>query len=183
MHRQLEEMVVEFEQARSRLAALARRIPETQWSVRPDPVRWSAGECVAHLNLTAAAFLPRLRDGLAQARALETRAPARYRRDVVGWLLWNVMGPPVRQRVKTPPPFVPAAVESRDELLARFNVLQDEQLAFVREADGLPIDVVKIVSPFNARVTYSLYSALTILPRHQHRHLWQAERVGEALGV
>jgi hypothetical protein len=26
-------------------------------------------------------------------------------------------------------------------------------------------------------VRYNLYSCFTILPRHQHRHLWQAERV------
>jgi len=26
-------------------------------------------------------------------------------------------------------------------------------------------------------VRYNLYACFTILPRHQHRHLWQAERV------
>jgi len=50
-----------------------------------------------------------------------------------------------------------------------------------READGLPVDRIRIASPFDARLKYSLYAALTILPRHQHRHLWQAERVLEGL--
>jgi len=36
---------------------------------------------------------------------------------------------------------------------------------------------VRVTSPFNARVRYNLYACFTILPRHQHRHLWQAERV------
>jgi hypothetical protein len=31
-------------------------------------------------------------------------------------------------------------------------------------------------SPFSDKLKYSVYSALTILPRHQHRHLLQAER-------
>jgi hypothetical protein len=51
----------------------------------------------------------------------------------------------------------------------------------VHEAEGLPLHRVKIVSPFNARVRYNLFSALSILPRHQHRHLWQAELAGRSL--
>jgi hypothetical protein len=35
---------------------------------------------------------------------------------------------------------------------------------------------VRITSPFNERVRYNVYSALTILAVHQHRHLWQAEQ-------
>ena len=52
-------------------------------------------------------------------------------------------------------------------------------IAGVRQADGLPIDDVKIVSPFDDRVKYNLYAALTLVPRHQHRHLLQAERAGQ----
>ena len=47
--------------------------------------------------------------------------------------------------------------------------------------DGRPIDRVKVTSPFNPRLRYNLYACLTILPRHQERHLWQAERVLERL--
>ena len=44
-----------------------------------------------------------------------------------------------------------------------------------RQADGLPLDRILVESPFDARVRYNLYSALVMLPRHQHRHLDQAE--------
>jgi hypothetical protein len=50
-------------------------------------------------------------------------------------------------------------------------------MIIARDVDGLPVDRIKITSPFDARLKYNLYAALTILPRHQHRHLWQAERV------
>jgi hypothetical protein len=39
----------------------------------------------------------------------------------------------------------------------------------------LPIDDVKIVSPFGGRMKYGAYSAMVIVARHQHRHLEQAE--------
>src|SRR5256885_15849937 len=60
-----------------------------------------------------------------------------------------------------------------------FDRLQAAQLDCLAQADGLPLSQVRVTSPFNASVRYNLYACFTILPRHQHRHLWQAERVGE----
>jgi hypothetical protein len=39
----------------------------------------------------------------------------------------------------------------------------------------LPLDRVKIVSPFGERMKYSAYSAIVVVARHQHRHIDQAE--------
>jgi len=177
MRSELEAIVGEFESARDRLHALAQRVPDERWTQRPDPARWSIAECIAHLNLTSTAYLPLLRDGIVRAQGSKDQARARYRRDPIGWLLWKVAGPPVRLRVKTTPPFVPAAADPPGQLIAEFDRLQTAQVTVTRDADGLPVDRIKIASPFDARLKYSLYAALTILPRHQHRHLWQAERV------
>jgi len=181
MHPQLVSLTAEFQQAQDRLDRLAARLPHEQWSRRPAPERWSVGECVAHLNLTARAFLPLLDVALAQARALGGAAPRRYRHDPLGWLLWLSSGPPARLKSRTPAPFVPSGTESPEALCKAFAQLQAEQVGCVRAADGLPLQKVRIVSPFDARVRYSLYSALTILARHQQRHLWQAEQVAQAL--
>jgi hypothetical protein len=179
---QLAAVVAEFEAAQHRLHRVTATVPEARWAVRADPERWSVAECVAHLNLTSRAYLPLLREALERARALGARssgaAPMRYRRDPIGWLLWRTAGPPVRfGRLRTAAPFVPKGDLPREEVIAEFDRLQAEQVACVREADGLPLDRVRITSPFNARLHYNLFACLTILPRHQHRHLWQAERV------
>jgi hypothetical protein len=181
MHPQLQAVADEFVTAQARLHRLAATTPEESWSARPDPARWSAGECVDHLNLTSGAFLPLLRGGLEQATALGAAAPARYRRDPIGWLLWRTAGPPVRYRVRTTAPFVPAGSPGRADLVATFDRLQADQLACVTRADGLPLGRVKVTSPFDPRARYNLYACLTILPRHQHRHLWQAEQALERL--
>ncbi len=60
--------------------------------------------------------------------------------------------------------------------MADFERLQADVIDCVSAANGLPIDRVKLVSPFDTRVRYNLYAALTLVPRHQHRHLLQAER-------
>jgi hypothetical protein len=178
MHPQLQALADEFEAARDRLHDLRRSIPDLdRWTLRRDPARWSMAECLAHLNLTSLAYGPIVRDGLAEAKRLGRPAPKRLRRDLPGWLLWKTMGPPVRFRVKTTAAFVPSGADPPEKLVADFERLQNEQLEYVRSADGLAIGEVKVASPFNPRLRYNLYSCLSILPRHQHRHLWQAEQV------
>jgi hypothetical protein len=71
---------------------------------------------------------------------------------------------------------VPSGDRDPDELVAEFERWHAQQLALVREADGLPIQAVKVTSPVDARVRYNVFSALCILARHEHRHLWQAEQ-------
>ena len=132
---------------------------------------------MAHLNLTAIGMLPLLRKGLDDARRIGRAAGQHYRRDLVGWLLWRTISRHGRFKAKTIPAFVPSSDRSAQEIMAEFDRLQAEQIAVTREADGLPIDRVKMTSPFNAKVRYNIFAALSILPRHQPRHLWQAEQV------
>jgi hypothetical protein len=81
-------------------------------------------------------------------------------------------------KTRTSAAFVPSADRPFEAIVAEFERLQAEVIACVRAAEGLPIDRVTIVSPFGSRVRYNVYAAFTILPRHQHRHLLQAERAG-----
>jgi hypothetical protein len=176
---QLEDIIGEFSSASTRVRNLHRSLAPGRWNRRPTPENWSPGECVAHLNLTAIAMMPLIRQGLDDARRAGRRAAGdRYRRDLVGWLLWKSISTPGRFKSKTIPAFVPTSDRAAEDVIAEFDRLQSEQIALTRAAEGLPIDRVKMASPFNARVRYNIFSALSILPRHQHRHLWQAEQAG-----
>jgi hypothetical protein len=182
MQRQLAAISESLESAQSRLRSLSDRISEKDWSRKPGPEQWSAANCVEHLNHTSEAYLPLLRDALAEARELGGSARTlHYSRDALGWFMSMMIGP-MRHigkfrigRVKTTSDFVPRGAKSRDQLLSDFVRLQAELLTIVRNAEGLPIDRVKVVSPFGGKMRYNAYSALVIVARHQHRHLDQAE--------
>lgn len=178
---QLQAIADDFTTAQARLHRLVEVVPASKWSERPAPDRWSVAECVAHLNLTAEAYRQPIIAALDAGRAQPRVSPRRYRRRFAGWLLWRSMGPPVRFRIKTAPPFVPGSTASADELVAEFDRRQDEQLGWVWAANGLPLEQLMIVSPFNPKLRYNLYACLSILPRHQHRHLWQAEQAWRAI--
>ena len=185
MQWQLAELVDSLESAQGRLRRLSDRIPAVTWTRKPAPQSWSAADCVEHLNITSRAYLPRLRHALAEARQLHAPAVTKYRKDALGRAFAFMVGPrklfaKLRlPRVKTLKDFVPRGGKSRTELLSEFVRLQGDLLATLRSADGLPIDRVKVVSPFGERVAYNAYSALVIIANHQHRHIDQAEAAAE----
>ena len=180
---QLRAVEVEFDEAQAWAHRLVDGLSEQDWLRRSDPNRWSIGEQILHLSLTSRAYLPRLREGLAQARQKGLRAKGRYRRDFMGWLLCKMVEPPVRVKVKTTPQFVPRNPQAKEEAMRDFDSLQDELRAFLAEAEGWAIDRVDFVSPFDPRIKYNLYSALRATTAHQRHHLWLGERVAEALGL
>ncbi len=182
---QLAAIVVEMETAQARVHKLA-KLPDARWKSRPAPGRWSAAECIEHLNLTSRAYIPLLRRALESAKRSPSDTPRRYRRDFLGWLFSSMVGPMPRfgrlrlGRVKTPPDFIPQTTFDCAEAIAEFDRLQADLLSLTRLADGFPLDEMMIVSPFGGRIKYNVYSALRILPRHQHRHLGQAEEAAAA---
>ncbi len=181
MQRQLGELVDSLEKAQGRLRGLSDSISKEAWTRRPGSESWSAADCVEHLNMTSSAYLPLLRDASAEARQLGSPFSTRYKQDVIGWLLSQMIGP-MRHigkfrigKVKTTADFVPRGGRSGDQLVSEFVRLQSDLITLIRSADGLPLDRVKIVSPFGGRMKYNAYSALVVVARHQHRHIDQAE--------
>lgn len=167
----------------TRLEALAENLPDDKWGRRNDTARWSPAECVAHLNLTSGSYIPLIRKAIEEARLQPRSRAVRYRRDFLGWLFATLTGPLPSigkariGRVNTAAAFVPTGNHPKQQLLAQFKHDQDELIGMVGEGNGLAIDKVPIRSPFGGKISYSCYSALTILPRHQERHLQQAELV------
>ena len=183
MHSQLIQVMDALAHAEERLEKLADQVPDDRWNVRSAPGRWSAAECVAHLNLTNAAFEPRVRRAIEDARKLPRVTRGEYRRDMVGRIFGSMVGPlPMIGRfrigrVKTTADFIPQGSLPKQDLVAEFKRLHVALEEMVRESDGLAIDKVRITSPFGEKVHYNLYSTFVMIPRHDERHLQQAELV------
>lgn len=175
MNPQLDAVIGDLQSAGQRLRMLHSTLTYDAWNCRPGASQWSPAECVAHLNLTSEALLPLLRSALEEAGD-RPRAVSRYRRDPVGWLIWKIVTPSGGLRTRTVPAFMPSIECPLEALVTEFERLQSHLTSCVLAAEGLPIDRVKVVSPFDTRVRCNLYAALTLVPRHQHRHLLQAER-------
>ena len=181
MMQSLEDVEQELNEATARAQRLVGSTEPRLFTVRPNPASWSAAECLAHLSLTTETFLPKLKQTIEDARRQGLNADARPSMDLFGRLLKWFLEPPVRKRVKTSAPFVPKAVRARAEAIAEFIAFQLRLIDVLHNARGLDVNRIRILSPFDPKVKYNIYSAFRILAAHQRRHLWQAEKAVEEL--
>jgi hypothetical protein len=174
-HEQLERIQTELAEARCRAHEIAVSLENVGWAARPAPNQWSVAECLIHLNMTSRAFLPLIKDAIGSGRERKLFRSAPYRLDFLGWLLW--WAATVRLPIKTTEPFVPDRGQSKNAVLSDLDALQDQLIGCLNEAEGLDLAKLRVVSPFDSRIKYNLYSCLRLIPAHQRQHLRQAEQV------
>jgi hypothetical protein len=179
---QLAELQNQFRSISKQAEALVVRLGEERVVLRPAPDKWSVAECLVHLAMTTDAFLPRWKEAMANVKSARRSSDGRpLKMDLWGRILLWTLEPPPRFRVSTTPQFQPNYTGPADQVLSMFLQSQDRLLGIIAEADGLPIDTGKVVSPFSRHVRYNVWSSFCVSAAHQRRHLWQAERVAEGL--
>lgn len=180
-HPQLPALHAALDQTERIAHALAARAGHTHWMQRPSPTRWSPSECVQHLIASIDAFVPLVDEALRHAEKPAAPSAGPFDPDLLGRLLLWAIEPPYRLRVKTAAPFVPAAARTAGTDLADLVSRHAMWHARMRQANGYPLDRIRIPSPFVKRAGYSLYTTFCIVPCHERRHLWQAERALDQL--
>lgn len=148
---------------------------------RPAPGSWSVAECLEHLSLSADAYFPIWQQMIANAGPRKKEMNAPYHVDFWGRLLGWILEPPVRIRSKTPVHFAPSDCKDVAVILAGFLDRQGRIIAALRRCRGRAVDEVKMASPADPRIRYSIWSSFVINAAHQRRHLWQAEQAILAL--
>ncbi|HEX6640253.1 MAG TPA: DinB family protein [Thermoanaerobaculia bacterium] len=178
----IEEVEKELNDATHRAWTLVQSTDGRLFTVRPNASSWSAAECLSHLSISSELFLPVLQKAIEDARKRglkESKRPPKM--DLIGRVLRWFLEPPIRQRVKTSAPFVPRSVRAKADAFGEFASLQSKVTELLNATRGIDLSRVKVVSPFDKRVRYNLYSAFRILVAHERRHLWQAEQAVSAL--
>jgi len=170
----------QFEEATSNAEHVVAALTDEQLRWKPAPERWSIAECFSHLNVTADKYYPPIDKSmrLARERGLLGHGPFRH-----GFLMnkfIRMMEPPPRRSFKAPRPFKPRSRAVEDEI-PNFLSHQEAIMKRVREANGLDLARVKIVSPVSRLLRMSLGQSFALLAAHERRHLWQAARVRDEL--
>src|SRR5258708_30192308 len=146
-----------------------------QLQLHPGQGRWSAAECLAHLNLGNRAYLPLLDSAIERLREKKVLGDGSFDLNWNARLLKYWLEPPSRLRLPTSPPFQPMAVRDPAEALEEFQAIGKALEEKLNSARGLALDRVKLVSPFAEKEKYNTYSAFVLIAAHNRRNLWQAE--------
>ena len=177
---QLDALLGEYEEVRRRAGAIFAGCTADQLLKRPAEKRWSAAECVEHLNITNRAYLPRISEALRTLREKNVSSTEAFRLDWNARLLKYWLEPPSRLRLRTGAAFQPLHAHDPTGVLSGFQSLNGELEDKLAAARGLALDAEKIRSPFAENMRYSVYSAFVLIAAHNRRHLWQAENALKA---
>jgi hypothetical protein len=169
-----------LENAEAGIVRLADSVRDDVWSRRPPGGGWSPAECVTHLTMTTDSYLKLLLD--AQGRVPHGAVfPEKYTRGVGAALLEWILEPPYRAKAKTIAAFVPNSSAPKAETVDAFRKSQRALYDWMASAASVPLNSIRVTSPFNASLRYNAYAALRVIAAHQRRHLWQAERASNGI--
>ena len=171
--RQFEEAI---EGAQHLVEGLSRE--QLEWKEGPD--RWSIAECLSHLNVTADQYYPAIDRSMRRARERELLGKGPFRHGFLMNRFIAMLEPPPGRSFKAPRNFKPRARNLANEI-GIFFAHQEAIMKRVRQADGLDLARVKLVSPVSRWLRMSLGQCFALLAAHQRRNLWQSARVREAL--
>src|SRR5215470_8445206 len=171
---QVDALRSELEETSRRASELWSKHSPEQLLRRPAEKKWSAAECIEHLNITNRAYALRIEQALRELDTKKLLASAPMATNFNVKLLKWWLEPPSRLKLPTGAGFLPVAVTSAEDVLHAFqelNAKMDEQLSRGR---CLPLDRAMIASPFSESMKYNVYSAFVLIAAHNRRHLWQA---------
>jgi DinB superfamily len=171
---QIDSLLLELRETRARAEAICNGRTPAGLLRRPAEKRWSAAECVEHLNITNRAYLPRLSEAIRTLRQKNLVSRGGFRLNWNARLLKYWLEPPSRLRLPTGAAFQPVSVRDPAAVLAAFQSIGQELEQELASGRGLALDARRIRSPFAESMQYNVYSAFAIIAAHNRRHLWQA---------
>lgn len=177
MSPELVELEAELTRLTQQAKALTASLSETQLAASPPDGGWSVGECFIHLDKVGRNYADKIERAIddAHTRGLSGKGP--YRLGLMGWVFVRSQEPPVRVKIAAPKVFVPSDLAPL-EGFTRYVDMHDILTGLVVRAEGLPLNRITITS---SRLRLNLFETFHAFMAHERRHLWQAERIREAL--
>lgn len=142
--------------------------------------RWSAVECIGHLNLANRAHLAILDSAIEELCEKKILGGGPYRLSLNARFLKYWLEPPSRWHFSASAEFQPVGIRDAAGALEEFRTIGRALEEKLDSARGFALDRVKLRSPLAQKPKCNIYSAFVLITVHNRRHLWQAE---QALGA
>jgi hypothetical protein len=155
-------------------------LPEAALTQKPAPDKWSAAQCLEHLNIYGRHYLPAMEKGM-QSALQHGGKPARHFRS--GWLgayFTKIMLPEkngnLKVRMKAPKQAEPAPNPDPHQMLAEFIAQQEHLVQLLDRAAQADLNRIRIPTSLSSLLRLKLGDTLLFYTAHLERHVLQAER-------
>jgi len=153
-----------------------------QLNWRPDPARWSVGQCFEHMLTVNKLVFQAADDALdsKSPRSIWQRLPMLPR--VFGTMLVRSQSPDGQRRFTAPSKGQPASSDIDANVLQRFLDQHRQAAIRLRSLDERDAARAIMTSPFVNFITYSVLDGWRLVVAHDRRHFEQARRIMQAAG-
>ncbi|MEI6950489.1 DinB family protein [Paraflavisolibacter sp. H34] len=157
-------------------------IPPESLLRAPGENRWSAAQCLEHLNSYGRYYLPAIEKAISAA---EQKGPAPSPTFTSGWLghyFYQLMLPKEKgmKKMKAPKDHIPASNLDSDAVLREFIDQQEQLLLLLERAKGIDPGRAKVAISIAPFLKLKLGDVFLFLVAHHQRHVLQAEK---AMGI
>lgn len=144
---------------------------------RPATDRWSIAQCLDHLNLTAAQYVPVIEAATTEARRVGLLSPGPFSYPLLQRWFVHSQEPPVKRRMRTFKRLAPQVNLPLRDVVTQFMQWQDRLTEQLQRADGIDLQRARHRSPILPLLTFRLGMLFAVTLAHERRHLWQAKQI------
>ncbi|MBF9142595.1 DinB family protein [Hymenobacter properus] len=151
---------------------------------RPSPSRWSAGQCLEHLNIVGGYYLPSIAARIAKAQARGSKPAPFAKSGYIGRRFIEAMRAPVSVKTyESPQRYAPTGTRLPRTVAEVFSRQIDELLRLVLLARQVNANAIRIPNAIFPLLMFRLTDQLEFMVVHIQRHVAQAEAVLVGNGV
>ena len=155
-----------------------RSLSAKELNQRPSPSRWSAGQCLEHLNIVGGYYLPTIAARIARAQARGSKPNAMAKQGYIGRRFIEAMRTPAHiKSYQSPQRYAPTGTRLPRTVAEVFSRQLDELLRLVLLARQVNANSVRIPNAIFPLLLLRLTDQLEFLVVHIQRHIAQAEAV------
>lgn len=151
-------------------------------STKPAKKRWSAVQCINHLNNTAEVYIGQITKAIKEAKP-DNSDNSNFKVRLITKYMVSSLEPPYKFKMKTFPVFEPVEIspEKTDFVFDKFYDIQNDFKNLIEKSFHYNLKKVIVKSPISSLVRFRLGEVFPFLAAHQRRHIWQAEKTVEIL--
>ena len=161
-----------------------RKLSAEELNRRPGPSRWSAGQCLEHLNIVGGYYLPSIARRISRAQARGSKPAPTAKQGYFGRHFIEAMRTSANVKaLTTPQRYAPTGTRLPRTVAEVFSRQIDELLRLTLLARQVNANAVRIPNPIFPLLLLRLTDQLEFLVVHIQRHVTQAEAVLAGSGV
>lgn len=146
----------------------------------PMPGKWSAVQCLEHLNTYGRYYLPALEKVIVAAEKRNSQPETLFKSSWLGAYFTRLMQPAedgrLRSRMKSPKGHIPAIKPDVTTVVNEFVQQQERMEDLLLRAEKINIRKNNVPTSLSRFIKLSVGDTFGFLTAHIHRHLLQAER-------